>query len=75
MLEIHQKFAEIVKSKETGDHVLKQLKALQARSEKAEKIRGKDFIKLIDKQHKAELDRDQLMSELQMMEFRCRIRK
>ena len=75
LLAIHNEFAEIVKSGEHGKGVIKKLDALKVRSGHAEKIRKKDLIKLLDKQSEAEIARDALGSEIQMMEFRLSLRK
>lgn len=72
---IHKEFAAIVESKEHGQHVLDKLSALQRRRDKAKKILDKDLIKLLDRQHEAEWKRDQLGSEIQMMEFRQSLRQ
>lgn len=74
-LVIHKEFAAIVESKEHGQHVLNKLSALQRRRDKAKKILDKDLIKLLDRQHEAEWERDQLGSEIQMLEFRQSLRK
>lgn len=70
MIAIHRELADIVSSKETGNHVVKQLEVLKKRRDKVDRIRKKDFIKLIDKQHNAEIERDNLGSEISMLEFR-----
>lgn len=70
---IHNELCEIINSKETGKSVLKKLNDLQARRDRAEKIRKKDFIKLIDKQSDAEIDRDNLHSEICSMEWRVKM--
>jgi len=75
MLSINQEFVEIVKSKEVNESSLKKLNALKKRSDKAEKIQKKDFIKLIDKQSDAEINRDRLAYEIQRIEFRQSLRK
>ena len=52
-----------------------ELDALKKRSERAEKIRKKDLIKLLDKQNDTELNRDSLGHEIQMTEFKISMRK
>ena len=74
MIAIHEDFVAIVKSKDYSPETLKKLEALKKRSAKAEKIRSKDLIKLIDKQSEADINRDSLGGEIQMMEFRLNSR-
>lgn len=71
---IHQEFAAIVKSGETPKAMIANLNALKKRSERAEKIRKKDLLKLFDKEHKAAMDRDAMAGEIQGVEFRQSIR-
>lgn len=70
MLAIHDEFVQIVKDKDHSPAVLKKLDALKQRSEKAEKIRSKDLIKLLSKQNDTGFNRDSLGQEIQLMEFR-----
>lgn len=70
MLAIHQEFASIVKSGKRDKATIKALDSLANRSKRAEKIRKKDLLKLMDKQSDAEITRDRLGSEIQIMEFR-----
>ena len=75
MLAIHQEFVEIVNSKEHGEHVIKKLESLQKRRDKAQKILDKDLLTLINKQSEAEINRDSLGSEIQMLELRRSMRQ
>lgn len=68
---IHDEFAKIVNSKETGHHVIKKLDELKKRREKVDKVLKKDFMKLMDKQHRAEIEVMALASEISYMEFRA----
>lgn len=67
---IHNEFAAIVNSRETGQHVIDALDKLQKRRARVDRVMKKDLLKLSDKQIAAELERDNLMREIQMMEFR-----
>lgn len=75
MLSIHQEFVEIVNSKEHGEHVINKLEALKKRRDKAQKVLDKDLLTLLNKQSEAEIDRDSLGSEIQMLEFRRSLRQ
>ena len=70
LIAIHQEFVKIAKSDENTKEILKKLDSLQGRKKNAEKIRKKDLLKLIDKQSFAEINRDSLGQEIQMMEFK-----
>jgi len=72
---IHKGLVEIVNSKEHGKATIKRLDALQERRDKANRVMKKDFIKLLDKQHDAESDRDKLGQEIATIEFRQSLRK
>lgn len=67
---IHNKFAALVKSSEIGHHVIDALEKLQKRRAHVNRVMKKDLLKLSDRQIKAEFERDALMREIQMMEFR-----
>lgn len=67
---IHNEFAAIVNSRETGQHVIDALEKLKKRRARVDMIMKKDILKLSDKQIEAEIERDSLMREIQMMEFR-----
>ena len=75
IIAIHRELAEIVKQKLSSETVVKKLALLKKRSERAEKIRKKDLIKLLDKQNDTEFNRDNLGHEIQMMEFKISLRK
>ena len=75
LIAIHEEFVEIVKAKATGEAVIKKLEVLQTRSNRAEKIRKKSLIKLLEKQSETEFERDNLGREIQMMEFSLSRRK
>ena len=75
LIAIHEEFAEIVKSKEHGQSVINKVDRLKKRSEKAEKIRKKDLLKLLDKENNTRFTRDSLGHEIQNMEFRLSLRK
>lgn len=70
VLAIHNEFVEIVDSKEHGQHVLNKLEALQKRRDRVKRILKQDLGQLINKQVDAELERDSLAQEIQMIEFR-----
>lgn len=70
MISINQEFAEIVKSKEHGKHVLDKLNALKKRSDRCDRVRKKDLLRLIDRHIELQLDRDSVAEEMYMMEFR-----
>jgi hypothetical protein len=74
LVAIQEEFARIVNAKEHGHHIIQKLESLQARRKKAMKILDKDLLKLIDKQHLAEIKRDSLGSEIQRLEFRRSLR-
>ena len=74
-LAIHEELREIVNSKKTGKVTLDRLAALKDRDAKVNKIQKKDLVKLIDKQSKAEIERDSLISEISMTEWRLSMRK
>lgn len=74
LIAIHKEFAAIVESREHGQHIIEKLNALQRRRDRAHKILKKSLVKLLDRQYKAEWKRDQLASEIQMLEFRKSIR-
>lgn len=69
-LAIHQEFADVIQSGVTGSAALEKLAALQVRRTRADKIMKKDLLKLMDKQHEAEMDRDELAREIHQMEWR-----
>ena len=75
MLEIHEEFSEIVKSKEHDSHIIKKLEVLKDRRDRAQKMLDKDLMKLLDKQHKAKIERDSLLQEIQTTEFRFSLRQ
>lgn len=75
LLAIHEEFSEIVKSKEHGSHIVKKLEVLKGRRDRAQKITDKELIKLLDKQHKAEIERDSLRQEIHRTEFRFSLRQ
>ncbi|MGZ4953600.1 MAG: hypothetical protein ACXV8Q_00690 [Methylobacter sp.] len=66
---IHQEYVTVANSKQSASVKLKKLDELQRRRDKAEKIMNKDFIKLLDKQSDAEIDRDELAHQISKMEF------
>ena len=70
LIAIQSEFADIVKSGENGVHVLKKLDDLKKRSDKADKIRKKDLLKVFDRHYEAEGNAHALGSQIQMMEFR-----
>lgn len=70
MIAIHNEFVDIVKQKLDSKTAIKKLDDLKKRSERAEKIRKKDLIKLLDRQNVAELNRDSLYREIKTMEYR-----
>ena len=75
LIAIHNEFVKIVKAKDHGEEVLKKLDVLKKRSEKAEKIRKKDLVKLIDKESETRFTADSLSHEIQNLEFRLSLRK
>ncbi|MDH4317918.1 MAG: hypothetical protein OEV64_05965 [Desulfobulbaceae bacterium] len=74
LLSIHNELVEIANSGETGKSILARLAALKKRSARAEKIRSKDLLKLLDKEMKTEMDRDALGQEISIYEFRYNLR-
>jgi seryl-tRNA synthetase len=72
---IHKEFAEILSSGDHGKAILKRLDELQARRDKAERVLAKDLVKLIDKQHDAESERNAIGEEISLIEFRASLRK
>lgn len=72
---IHNEFAEIVSSGESGQPVIDKLNSLKRRRDRANKIMNKDLIMLLDKQSEAELARDSLAGEIQKNEWRMSLRK
>ncbi|MBE0468013.1 MAG: hypothetical protein IBX55_00595 [Methyloprofundus sp.] len=74
-ISINEEFAQIVESKEESKVTLKKLEDLSSRRDKAMKILNKDFIKLLDKQHEAESNRNALAGEIHKMEWRISLRK
>lgn len=75
MINIHEEFATIVKAGEHGRHVLDKLDKLKRRSDKCNKIRTKDFLKLNDKEVNSMLERDRLGQEIATLQFRIDIRR
>jgi hypothetical protein len=71
---IHNEFAAIVAAKETGQHVVDKLEALQKRQKRVNRIVDKSIIDLCDKQHKAECERDRLLGQIRDLEFRVSVR-
>lgn len=72
MLAIHSEFAEIVKSKETGKSTIAKLDKLQKRRAAADKIRAKDFLKLCDKENESQFEAQNLLHEIQMLEWKLK---
>lgn len=72
---IHKEFAEILDSGDHGKATIKQLDNLQARRDKADRVLKRDLVKLIDKQHDAECERNAIGEEISMIEFRLSMRK
>lgn len=70
ILGIHKEFSDIVNAKESTKETALKLNALIKRSERATKIRKKSLLELIEKQSKSEIERDNLLIELQNAEFR-----
>ena len=75
MIAIHEELTVIVKSKKTGKAVIDKLAALQDRESKVNKILKKSLPRLSDKQITLEIERDSLMGEISMMEYRWSMRK
>lgn len=71
---IHTEFAAIVNSRETGQHVIDALDKLQKRRARVDRILKKDMVSLSDKQIAAEIERDNLLREIQALEFRVSMR-
>jgi hypothetical protein len=70
MLSIHKDFKIVVESKKHDDETIKKIDDLKKRSEKTERIRKKNHMKLSDKQFNTQYDRDCLASEIQRLEYR-----
>lgn len=75
-VEIHNEFAAIVNAKRT-DHqaVIAELEALQKRRDKAAKIMKKPLLKLFDKQYEAESNRDDILNQIQQIEWRMQLKR
>ena len=75
LIDIHKEFAAIVKSKECNKATIKKLDDLKIRSKKAEKIRKKDLLKLMDKENDTRINVSYLQAEINRLEFRISMRK
>jgi hypothetical protein len=75
LLAIHKEFLALVDAGEPSEDQLVKLDELKHRRERANKIMKKDWIKLSDRQFKAESDRDNLAREIENLEFRLSLRK
>jgi hypothetical protein len=71
---IHNEFAQIVNSREFGEHVLKKLESLKKRREHVNKVLKKSAIQLMDKQFAAEMERDSLARKITELEFFERVK-
>lgn len=71
---IHNEFVAIVNSREHGQHVIDALDKLQKRRARVDRVMKKDMLALSDKQIKAEIERDNLLREIQALEFRVSMR-
>lgn len=74
LLAIYEELRSLVASKETGRSILDKLESLKVRSDAAKKVVGKSLIALLDKQSKAEAERDQLTEAIGMMKWRNEMR-
>ncbi len=70
MISIHNEFITIVNEKDYSDCNAKKLELLQKRQYRCKKIIEKDLCKLLDAQTDAEIERDNLLIEIQLLEFR-----
>jgi len=70
VIAIHNEFIEIVNSKQYGQDVINKLDNLKKRRDKVDKIRSKDFIKLLDKENESRFEVENLQHEIFMAEFR-----
>ena len=71
---IHQEFAAIVKSKDTGKKVVEALEALKIRQASVDRILKKDFIHLMDVQFDTGMTRNNLRQEISKIGYRIDIR-
>jgi hypothetical protein len=62
--------AEALEQMKSGKDITSKLDELQARDKKARRLMKKPLTPLLDKQSKAEFERDQVGSEIQMLEWR-----
>jgi hypothetical protein len=75
IIALHHEFVGIIESKVSGQECIDRLASLKKRREKASKVREKDYIKLLDKEHQTAFERDRLQEEIGRMEFRISLRK
>jgi len=66
---VRNEFVNIVKSKETGKHVVRKLESLQKINNKALSVAEKDFSKILEKLIAAELAVKELAKEIANAEF------
>ena len=71
---IHQEFAAIVKSKDTGKKEVEALEALKIRQASVDRILKKDFIHLMDVQFDTGMTRNNLRQEISKIGYRIDIR-
>lgn len=69
-LSIHLELTEIIESGLHNEEVISRLEILKKRRSKAQKILGKNFISLLDRQSELEAERDSLLSSIRLIEFR-----
>lgn len=75
LISVYEELNEIIKSRECGTEVIKKLKALQAREKRCKAIHKKDFMKLLDSEIEAKINRDSLAQEIGNIEFRMSLRR
>lgn len=71
---IHNEFAQIVNSREVGNHVLEKLESLKKRRDRVDKVLKKSAKQLMDKQFAVEMQRDNLARKIAELEFHERIK-
>jgi hypothetical protein len=69
-ISIHEEFIKITNLKESTRASLKKLKELGKRSERVNKLKKKNLLRLIDAQNNAEINKDSLGREIQNVEYR-----
>lgn len=75
MIRAHNEFVDVVNGGLKGKAAIAKLDELAERGKKHDRIRKKDFLKLIDKQTDAQFAAEELAREIYMLEFRINARR